>query len=125
PTRTATLGSLRQTYNGTARIATASASPTSLAVNVTYNGSTIAPTNAGSYTVIGAINDVNYFGSATNTMIVSQASATVTLGSLSQIYNGTARNATATTTPTGLTVTFTYNGSATAPTNVGSYTVIG
>ena len=57
--------------------------------------------------------------------MISPATGVVTLGNLSQTYNGTARPATATTTPTGLTVNLTYNGSANAPTNAGSYTVIG
>ena len=120
-----TLGSLSQTYNGTAKAATATTTPSGLTVSFTYNGSANAPTNAGSYTVIGTINDANYQGSATNTLVIAQASGAITLGSLSQTYNGTAKPATATTTPTGLTVSFTYNGSANAPTNAGSYTVIG
>jgi hypothetical protein len=122
---TVTLGSLSQTYNGAARSATATTTPTNLMVNLTYNGLANAPTNAGSYTVIGTISDANYQGSATNTLVISKAAGTVTLGSLSQTYDGTARSATATTTPVGLTVDFTYNGSANAPTNAGSYTVIG
>ena len=94
-------------------------------MNFTYNGSANAPTNAGSYTVIGTINDANYQGSATDTLVIGQASGAITLGSLNQTYNGTAKAATATTTPSGLAVTLTYNGSANAPTNAGSYTVIG
>jgi hypothetical protein len=120
-----TLGSLSQTYSGTAKPATATTTPTGLTVNFTYNGSANVPTNAGSYTVIGTINDANYQGSATNTLVIAQASGAITLGSLSQTYNGTAKPATATTVPTGLTVSFTYNGSANVPTNAGSYTVIG
>ncbi|MGD0090611.1 MAG: YDG domain-containing protein, partial [Planctomycetota bacterium] len=50
--------------------------------------------------------------------------AVITLGSLNQTYNGTPESATATTNPLGLTVTFTYNGSATPPTNAGSYAVV-
>ncbi len=120
-----TLGSLSQTYTGAAKPATATTIPTGLTVNFTYNGSATVPTNAGSYTVIGTINDANYQGSATNTLVIAQASGSITLGSLSQTYNGAAKPATATTIPTGLTVNFTYNGSANVPTNVGSYTVIG
>ena len=120
-----TLGSLNQTYNGSAKAATATTTPSGLAVSFTYNGSANVPTNAGSYTVIGTINDANYQGSATNTLVISQASASVTLGSLNQTYSGTAKAATATTTPSGLTVSFTYNGSATVPTAAGTYTVIG
>ena len=122
---TVTLGNLNQTYTGAAKPATATTIPTGLTVNFTYNGSATVPTNAGSYTVIGTINDANYQGSATNTLVIAQAGATVTLGNLNQTYTGAAKPATATTIPTGLTVNFTYNGSANVPTNVGSYTVIG
>jgi hypothetical protein len=47
-------------------------------VDVTYNGSAGAPTNAGTYTVIGAINDPYYQGSATNTLVIYPAASTLT-----------------------------------------------
>ena len=119
------LGSLNQTYNGSAEAATATTTPSGLAVTFTYNGSATVPTSAGSYTVVGTINDPNYQGSATGTLVIAQASGTVVLGSLNQTYNGSAEAATATTTPNGLAVTFTYNGSASVPTSAGSYTVVG
>ena len=119
------LGGLNQTYNGSAKAATATTTPSGLTVSFTYNGSATVPTSAGSYTVIGTINDANYHGSATNTLVIAQGSAAISLGALSQTYDGTAKAATATTTPSGLTVSFTYNGSATIPTSAGSYTVIG
>ncbi len=56
---------------------------------------------------------------------VKKLLATVTLGGLATTYDGTPKAATATTTPSGLPVTFTYNGSATPPTTAGSYTVVG
>ena len=65
-----TLGNLNQLYTGSAISATASTTPPGLTVNLTYNGSPNAPTNAGNYTVIGTISDPNYYGSATNTLIV-------------------------------------------------------
>jgi uncharacterized protein YfiM (DUF2279 family) len=122
---TVSLGSLNQTYDGSAKAATATTTPGGLAVSFTYNGSATVPTSAGSYTVVGTINDVNYQGSATDTLVINKASAAVTLGSLSQTYDGSAKAATATTTPTGLAVSFTYNGSATVPTGAGSYAVVG
>ena len=122
---TVTLGSLSATYDGTAHSATATTSPTGLTVNFTYNSSSTAPTNAGSYAVVGTISDTNYQGSASGTLVIGKAAATVTLGSLSATYDGTAHSATATTSPTGLTVNFTYNSSSTAPTNAGSYAVVG
>ena len=124
-TASITLGSLNQTYNGTPEAATATTTPSGLAVSFTYNGSASAPVNAGSYTVVGTINDPNYQGSATGTLVIAQASASVALGNLNQTYNGSAEPATATTTPNGLAVSFTYNGSASAPVNAGSYTVVG
>ncbi len=120
-----TLGALSQTYDGSARVATATTTPSGLSVNLTYNGLSNPPTNAGSYTVVGSVNDINYQGSATNTLVVSPAAATVTLANLAQIYDGAARIVSATTTPNGLAVLFSYNGSPNAPTNAGSYSVTG
>ena len=120
-----TLGNLNQTYDGTAKSVTATTIPTGLTVNLTYNGSTNAPTNAGTYQVVGIVSAPLYAGSATNNLIIAQAAATVTLSNLNQTYNGTARSATATTTPPGLNVAFTYNGSPDAPTNIGTYPVVG
>ncbi len=122
---TVTLGNLSQTYDGTPKSATATTTPSGLAVSITYNGSATAPTLVGSYAVVATITDPNYQGTASGTLNIAKAAATVTLGSLSQAYDGTPKAATATTTPSGLTVAFTYNGSATAPTAVGSYTVVG
>jgi hypothetical protein len=122
---TVTLSNLSQTYNGTAKSASATTTPTNLTVNITYGGSANVPTNAGSYTVIGTITDANYQGSATNMLVIGKGAGTVTLSNLSQTYDGVAKSATATTTPSNLTVNITYSGSANAPTNAGSYTVIG
>jgi len=121
---TVTLGNLNQTYTGSPLAATATTTPPGLTVNFTYNGFATA-TDAGSYAVVGTINDPNYQGSASGTMVIAKAAATVTLGSLSQTYTGTPRAATATTTPAGLAVNFTYDGLATAPVNAGSYVVVG
>jgi len=70
-----TLGSLNQTYDGSAKAATASTTPSGLAVSFTYNGSATVPTSAGSYTVIGTINDANYQGNATGTLVMTRPRA--------------------------------------------------
>ena len=119
------LGNLSQTYDGTPRTVSVTTTPPGLPVDLKYNGSTNAPTNAASYTIIATINDTNYQGSATNTLVISKATGIVTLSNLFQTYDGTAKRVTATTAPPGLVVNLKYNGSANAPTNVGSYTVIG
>ncbi len=50
--------------------------------------------------------------------------AIVALSNLTQTYNGTPKSATVTTIPSGLTVSLTYDGSATPPTLAASYTVV-
>ncbi len=84
-------------------------------------------TNAGTYTDTWTFTDVtgNYNNaSATITDQIGIAAATITLAPLAQMYDGQPKPVTATTTPAGLTVTITYNGSSTAPTLPGSYTVV-
>ena len=120
---TVTLGSLTQTYDSTPKSATATTSPNGLAVTFTYDGSSIPPTNAGTYTVVATVNDINYAGSATDTLVIDKATVAITLSNLNPTYDGTPKSATAATLPAGLTVDLTYDGSATSPTNVGSYAV--
>jgi hypothetical protein len=78
-TATVNLSNLSQTYDGTARVVSASTTPSGLNVLLTYNGSANAPTNVGSYTVIGTVSDANYVGGATNTLVVGPSLATPTL----------------------------------------------
>ncbi len=74
--------------------------------------------------MVGTISDASYQGTATGTLVISKATATVSLGSLAQIYTGSPLAASATTSPAGLTVSFTYNGSETAPAAAGNYAVV-
>ena len=93
-TASVTLGSLAQTYDGTPRSATAVTTPPGLTVLLTYNGSGTAPTDAGSYTVVGTISDANYEGSSTGTLVISQATITITWSNPADIVYGTALSAT-------------------------------
>jgi hypothetical protein len=63
--------------------------------------------------------------SVTNTFVVNKSTATINLENLNQAYDGTPRLVTASTTPEGLPVNISYNGSGTAPTAAGSYPVTG
>ncbi len=83
----------------------------------------VTTADAGSYTAI-ASNTIGTTPSDPATLTVNKAPATVTLGNLAFIYDGTPKPATATTAPTGLNVDFTYDGGAAAPVNVGSYAVV-
>jgi hypothetical protein len=77
-TAVVTLVGLSQTFDGTPKAVTAITVPTNLPMVCTYDGSTNAPTNAGSYTVIGTVSHNNYVGSATNTLDIAKAAQTIT-----------------------------------------------
>ncbi len=123
-TATITLANLSQTYNGSPRPVTATTIPAGLPVLLTYNGSSTAPTAAGTYAVSAVIDDPAIIGSASGSLVVSKANASILLGNLSPAADGTPKTPTVTTTPAGLAVSLTYNGSATAPTYAGSYAVV-
>src|SRR5947208_16834718 len=58
-------------------------------------------------------------------MTITQGTATLTLTNLTQTYDGSPKAVIVTTTPGGLSgVSITFNGSATAPTDAGSYAVV-
>lgn len=120
---TVALGSLEQTFNASARTATATTTPANLNVVFSYDGSSTPPTAAGSYTVVGTITEANYTGSASGMLVIAKATAGIALGGLSTVYDGTPKAVSATTTPPGLALAVTYDGSATPPSNHGSYTV--
>src|SRR5439155_9744589 len=124
-TATITLSNIAQTYDAAPKTVTATTTPAGLGgVTVTYNGLPTAPTNAGSYAVAVSLSNGNYQGSANGTLVISKATASITLDGLAHTYDATPKSATATTNPEGLSsVSITYNGSATAPTNAGSYAV--
>ncbi len=59
-----------------------------------------------------------------HTFEITKAAAIVTLGNLSQTYDGTPKSVTVTTDPLGLTVDVTYDGSPTPPSAVGNYAAL-
>ncbi|MEI6568440.1 MAG: MBG domain-containing protein, partial [Verrucomicrobiota bacterium] len=83
------LAALSQTYSGTPRIGTSTTTPSGLAVVVTYDGSTNAPTAAGSYMVVGTVAEANYAGSVTNTLVVDKAPLLVIADYKSRVYGHT------------------------------------
>ncbi len=119
-----TLSNLEQTYDGTAKAATVTTTPGGIAVQLAY-GDGVTPINAGTYTVTATLADPNYTGApVTATLTIDRAPATVELSNLSWTYDGTAKVPTATTSPAGLSVGFTYSGNPASPVNAGSYDVL-
>lgn len=121
---TVTLDNLNQTYDGTPREVGADTDPAGLDVIVTYGGSTTAPIDAGSYAVIATVDDPNYEGSASDTLVVAQAEADeILISDLNHVYDGTPKAVSVTTVPAGLPFDVTYDGDSPPPVDAGSYAV--
>ncbi len=76
---TITLTNLVQTWDGTAKAPTVTTNPTGVAVVLTYNGGTTAPSAVGSYTVVATpVDTVSYSGAATATLQITAVSQSIT-----------------------------------------------
>jgi hypothetical protein len=95
----------------------------------TVSGGTVHIVSTGVCTITASqAGNANYNAATdvTRSFTIGGAQAQVTLGNLNQTYDGTSKAATASTTPTGLNVTFEYkqNGVAVTPKDAGSYDVV-
>jgi gliding motility-associated-like protein len=94
----------------------------------TISGSTVTIIGAGTTTITASqAGNTNFSAAAAiqQTLIVNKAVASITLANLSQLYDGTAKSVTTTTSPANLTgITVTYNGSTALPITGGTYSVI-
>ena len=124
-----TLNNLTHTYSGTAKFASSIVSPAGLNVVLRYyrnNQEYASPINAGSYMVTATVNDSNYEGTETGTLLINKAHAELgfNANSLNQTYDGSSKAVIVAIDPANLSgVSITYNGSATLPKDAGSYTV--
>jgi hypothetical protein len=83
------LGGLSHIYSGQAKAATATTNPSGKNVNFVYSqdGNTVAsPTNSGSYSVTATIDDPNYQGSESGTLVIDKAPLTVTASNQTVVY---------------------------------------
>ncbi|MBN1535821.1 MAG: DUF11 domain-containing protein [Anaerolineales bacterium] len=88
-TVTVILSNLNQAYDGTPKAVSAETNPPGFDVDVSYNGSFTAPSNAGIYTVVGTVDHINYQGVATDTLTISTLPISVTAAADSKSYDGT------------------------------------
>ena len=72
-------GSLSVVFDGAGHVAQATTVPADLPVAFTYDGSSDAPVNVGSYTVVATVTDPNYSGGTSGILTISPADATLTL----------------------------------------------
>ena len=75
---TVTLTGTNQVYDQAARVVSYVTVPAGLGVNLTYDGNSWAPTNAGSYAISATVNEVSYQGATNGTLVVSKATPAVT-----------------------------------------------
>ena len=112
---------LVQTYTGDPLGVTVVTDPPGLDVEVTYDGTTTPPINAGSYTVEATVTEPGFAGKASTSFVIEPATATILFDDLQQFFTGSALQPTITTDPAGLNVIVTYDGKPTAPSAVGQY----
>lgn len=119
---TVTWDALTFVYDGSAKAPTAfiTEEPGS---SCSITPATVGPA-AGSYAVTATCIGIAYQASGAATATITPAPAAVVLSNLVQQYDGTPKPVTVTTTPTGVAVNVTYDGSGTAPSAVGSYAVV-
>lgn len=118
------LDGLIQPYDGAAKPVTVTTTPAGVPIVVTYDDSIMPPAEPGSYQVAANVvvpNYQSYQGSAFDILHITNAS--VSLEGLNHVFDGTPKTPTAITTPSGLAVQFTYNGSVDAPIQAGTYLV--
>jgi hypothetical protein len=84
------LGGLSRTYTGNPIAVSATTSPSSLRVNVTYNGKSTPPIGAGTYAVKAVVADPAYSGTASGTLVISKSTPNIIWIAPKPITHGTA-----------------------------------
>jgi hypothetical protein len=122
-----TLNAATTTYTGSSKTVTATVGGgiTGGTWATTYDGSSTAPINAGTYTTQAIYSSANYSGSATSTLTIAKATTSVTLSSLTQVFTGADLEPTVTTAVAGLSYSLSYvsaaDGGIEIPMAVGTY----
>jgi probable HAF family extracellular repeat protein len=123
-TATITLSNLTHTYDGNPKFATAATSPAGLNVVITYSqgGFPIsAPTNVGSYDVLATINEANYQGTKTDTLVInSKITPVINWNNPTNITYGTALSSIQLNATASVPGTFTYSPEAGTVLHVGN-----
>lgn len=76
---TVTLEDLFHTWDGSPKTPTVATTPSGLSVSITYDNSSTAPREVGTYNVVATITDPSYTGSTTGTMQINRTGQIVTL----------------------------------------------
>lgn len=110
-------------FNNSNQLPTVTTTPSGIAYSITLNGLAGGQSQVGSYNYVVGITDPNWnFTPATGTFTITKATATISASNQTFNFDGLTHSIPGTTTPAGLTVlSYTYNGSGTAPSAIGVY----
>jgi uncharacterized delta-60 repeat protein len=125
PVATLVLGGLSHTYDGSSKAATVTTTPAGLSATVTYNGSALAPVNAGSYAVVATVDDPVYTGTVSGTLVIAKASQNITFAPLPGKTYGDANFALTAAASSGLAISFASGNTAVATLSGNSVTITG
>ncbi|MBT28053.1 MAG: hypothetical protein CMO01_00220 [Thalassobius sp.] len=119
-----TISDLEHTIDGSPKSVNVSTEPAGLDYLITYNGSEIPPSAVGSYQVLVSIDEANYEGEASATLLISEkAVVTINISETEHTYDGSTKGVNVSTNPAGLTYQVLYNNSESLPANAGTYQV--
>ncbi len=95
---------LNPTYDGNEQPVTVTTDPAGLTgVTVTYDGSTTAPTHAGTYAVVASLLNDNYVAdSVTDTLVISPKTLTASVAATGKEYDGNTDASATASLPTGV-----------------------
>ncbi|MBL9207199.1 MAG: hypothetical protein JNN01_19070, partial [Opitutaceae bacterium] len=103
---TLTLSGLTATFDGSPKSVSVTTVPAGLAVQVTYAGGATLPTAPGSYPVVATLSDASYQGSTSGTLVIANASQTISFPTPSNRTYGDAAFALVASASSGLPVSF-------------------
>ncbi len=116
--------SMTQVYDGLPKSVSAATNPEGLAIDISYDGDSELPVNAGTYLVTATINDPNYIGTVSTELVITPAEVQIEFDpeTLTQIYDNTVKTPGITTIPEGLNFTVSYENDI-LPINPGTYAI--
>ena len=116
-------------YTGSAQAAAVVGSVPGTVSAIMYNGSSTAPTTAGTYAVTASFTPTDttdyasLTGASAGNFVISKATPTLSVSNPSVPYTGSAQAATVVGSVPGTVSAILYNGSSTTPTTAGTYAV--
>ncbi len=117
------------TYNGSPFTAVVNGSVAGTVTNIRYDGSLTEPTNASTYAITAnfAPTDTTNYNTLTSAsagnFVINKATPTLSVTNSPVIYNASPQAATVNASVTGTVTNIRYDGSATIPTNAGTYAI--